>query len=310
MGCFKKREMGYIKNLVSVVLFLVDLGTDIYVAVKHHQNGDETFFILSVVFIVGPFIIGIAVACFQQVRAGNELENTLVYARYIEAMYESAPQWCLQVYIMLLQWEFPWYTILSTVVSLLSLTWSTIQIEIQTAKDGYDNEILAVVVFFFHGLSGFTSRLVAIAVFAYVFGLYLFAAAFLGHSLVLVAILYCMERNILNNYLKICKCLGESAYCFTFFVISYLLLPVLLHPSKAVFVLFQDDEDRLKTYYAWIYTLIVAGNIIMLTLVVALPPQEVTHMDVVGPLAMGCVIGGTIMNLIVLICRKTLLNKF
>ena len=46
------------------------------------------------------------------------------FLRLAEAFAESAPQWCLQNCIMIKQWHFPWYTILSTFFSLLSLAWS------------------------------------------------------------------------------------------------------------------------------------------------------------------------------------------
>ena len=48
----------------------------------------------------------------------------LAWLRHIETVTESIPQWCLQVYIMLRQWYFPWYTLVSIVVSLLSSAWN------------------------------------------------------------------------------------------------------------------------------------------------------------------------------------------
>ena len=51
------------------------------------------------------------------------------FLRLAEAFAESARQWCLQNYIMIKQWHFPWYTILSTFFSLLSLAWSITSLE-------------------------------------------------------------------------------------------------------------------------------------------------------------------------------------
>ncbi|XP_028403505.1 XK-related protein 6-like [Dendronephthya gigantea] len=161
--------MGKIMYIVSFVLFAADLGTDIYVAVKHRENGDEGWFAWTLVFTVIPLVISFLAPCYaKKLYEVRDIGDTLVIARYMEAMYESAPQWCLQVYIMLLKWEFPWYTILSTVFSLLGLTWSTIDLERKILEDEYDNWLF-LVVSFLHELSGFISRLVVIAVFAYAF---------------------------------------------------------------------------------------------------------------------------------------------
>jgi hypothetical protein len=42
----------------------------------------------------------------------NESAYKLAWVRYAEALTESTPQWCLQIYIVLRQWDFPWLTVL------------------------------------------------------------------------------------------------------------------------------------------------------------------------------------------------------
>ena len=53
----------------------------------------------------------------------------LARLRYVETITENAPQLCLQVYIMLHQQYFPPSTVISSVLSLLALTWCITVVE-------------------------------------------------------------------------------------------------------------------------------------------------------------------------------------
>ena len=47
-----------------------------------------------------------------------------IFICLVEAFAESSPQWCLQNCTMIRQWYFPWYTVISTFLSLFALAWS------------------------------------------------------------------------------------------------------------------------------------------------------------------------------------------
>ena len=91
--------------------------------------------------------------------------------QYIETFTESIPQWCLQVYIMLTKQSFPWYTVLSASLSLLSLAWSNTALEkARLAKDGQDLSKTEIVLHFISQLLVLTPRLFAITISTYAIG--------------------------------------------------------------------------------------------------------------------------------------------
>ena len=59
-----------------------------------------------------------------QYREFNKSRYDFLWIHYIHAILSSAPRYCLQVYIVLRQWNFPLYTVVSVVLSLLYLSWS------------------------------------------------------------------------------------------------------------------------------------------------------------------------------------------
>ena len=96
---------------------------------------------------------------------------------YIEAFVESAPQWCLQFYIMLRQWSFPWITVTSNVISLLSLAWSiTLVGKIGKIKRNPTMPFpkRSLIVLALWRLCTLVSRLSAIVIFAYAYRSYVF----------------------------------------------------------------------------------------------------------------------------------------
>jgi hypothetical protein len=127
----------------------------------------------------------------EQYRAAitksNKSAYDLAWVRYAETLTESTPQWCLQVYIMLRLWDFPWLTVLSTVFSLLSLAWSITALEkARLNKDSQNFTLPATVVFFTSQLFSLLSRLFAIAAFAYVFKEHVFTALAVHFLILLV----------------------------------------------------------------------------------------------------------------------------
>ena len=153
---WQQRKMGrkiqQLNLTIGLALYLFDYGSDIWVAVKHWKNNDTWWFSMTVIFIVLPSLVVNITAVIQVANTlkfiaavlqlsivfryieailSPKIERTfwLALLRYLETITESAPQWCLQVYIMLRQWYFPSYTVASSVLSLLSLACSITTLE-------------------------------------------------------------------------------------------------------------------------------------------------------------------------------------
>ena len=116
----------------------------------------------------------IVVRYMQEVLSSEPNTFSIAILRYIETITESAPQWCLQVCIMLRQWHFPSYTVVSTILSMLSLTWSiTILEKERRTKKHKCFTFIDGFAFFNWQLFKLVSRLSAIVLFAYVLRYYL-----------------------------------------------------------------------------------------------------------------------------------------
>ena len=145
---------------------------------------------------------------------------TLAFARHFETMTESAPQWCLQNYVMLRQWYFPWYKVLSTVFSFLSLTWSIISLEKaeKTHRWFYESYPTTSIntVFFAWQFCSLLSRLSALVFFAYVFRYHVFVL--FGLHLILLTIASYIARGHVHylasnyNFLPLLKYIYCSYY--------------------------------------------------------------------------------------------------
>ena len=236
---------------VGLVLYIFDLVSDIYVAVQHWNNDEPWWFGLTVGFICVPsFIVNFAAviqicsiwtcmtAILQLSIVGRYLEaiaepNTdvdefsrtylLAILRYVEAMTESAPQWCLQVYIMFRQQSFPLYTVVATVISMLSLTWSIMALEYERRKENALNfKCMKAFVFLIWQLSTLILRLLAIVMFAYVFrnDVIIPLAAHL-----LIVMLTIFLREI---------CVGGGAVVKSFFLSMLVAFSSLVHPAEFV----------------------------------------------------------------------------
>ena len=180
---------------IGLLLYLFDIGSDIYVAIQYWNNNEPFLFVLTVGLIVVPSLIVNAAAIIQNMdkwRFITAILQSSIVVRYIEALLkpdpgnfsrtyflailhyiqtitESAPQWCLQVMIMFHQRSFPSYTVVSTVFSLLSLAWSIMTIEKERRKFyEIDFKCINAFGFFIWQLSTFISRLLAIVAFGYV----------------------------------------------------------------------------------------------------------------------------------------------
>ena len=182
-----------------------------------------------------------------------ESADLLAITRYLETMSESAPQWCLQNYVMLRQWYFPWYTVLSTAFSFLSLAWSVTSLEKaekihrwirkDSARKTYATKSLTV--FFAWQLSSLLSRLSALVFFAYVFRYYVFI--FFGLHITILAIALHVSKKYYgwprktNRFSGLLKCISIS-YCVMFHIsgsISRQMFADDFEQCKLVLILYQ-----------------------------------------------------------------------
>ena len=290
--------------IVGLVLFLFDYCSDIYVAAQYWRNGEEWWFSLTVVFISVPSII-VNITAFIQgmnswkcvaavlqlsivvryIEAIKLLDPHPVYflakLRYLETIVESAPQWCLQMYIMLRQWSFPSYTIVSSVLSFLSLIWSIKSLEKERVKDeGNDFGLCKVFVFVIWQMSTLISRLSAIVIFGYVFryAVFFLAAQWLGKMLYYVF------------YRKFDVDAGFPKLIFFSLLATY---PSLFH-SISLKGIVPHKSPKVEMIVAYIF--IVAENILMVILSVVIQQQDKKHMDVLKSIVYGCLVGGTVIS--------------
>ncbi|CAB4044546.1 XK-related 6, partial [Paramuricea clavata] len=222
----KEVEFGML--FVGFVFFVIDIGTDIRLAVEYNRQCETLWFRLTLLFILAPYVVISIMAAFQKkeqtgcqrliaslqcllssliwryveeyqhwkrrhcdnspcqenyeecscancenyrkaIKESNESAYNFAWLRYVETIAESAPQWCLQVSIMLVRWNFPRLTVTSAVFSFFSLALSITTLEkARVTKDGHKFKLLPhTVVFFTSQVFTLLSRLSAIVIFAY-----------------------------------------------------------------------------------------------------------------------------------------------
>jgi hypothetical protein len=67
--------------------------------------------------------------CDLQLKKSVKASLNMSHIRSMETFIEAVPQWVLQVYVMIYEQSFPWYTILSVVVSFISLVFCIFALE-------------------------------------------------------------------------------------------------------------------------------------------------------------------------------------
>jgi hypothetical protein len=347
--------------IVSLTLFISDVGTDIFVATQYKRKEEYYWFGLTLFFVVVPYIIVNIMATYQAapdkfcedsscfsmlscssifMRFGKEFINwkskyrdnrpcrenykecnctkckkyseiitksnksayDFAWIRYVETLMESTPQWCLQVYIMLRQWEFPWYTLLSTVFSLLLLAWNITTLEkARVTKDvpcTDDFKALTTFVYFVNQLIVLVSRLFAIAVFAYVFKQDIFLLLLFSWliSCVLLTcgacIHMCVERTP-------CFIIPVSVRC------SHLLasFPLTFFVSEAVLESLGFGSFALHCFMFCVKSL---ENLLMIG--AAFSQSDETHMSILAPIAWATLIIGFVVGIVLLIVYNKILK--
>jgi hypothetical protein len=229
------------------------------------------------------------------ITTSNKSAYNLAWVRYAETITESAPQWCLQVYIMLRQWDFPWLTVLSAVISLLSLAWSITALEkARVNKDSQNFTLAATVVFFTSQLFSLLSRLFAIAAFAYVFKEHVFTALAV-HWLIVHVVVWLMGEDC-----DVCKCDAVEMF-FLYIVLS---IPFLLHvPDRLIKALSSP-----RTVHFVLYSLISVENVFLAILAVTIPTPDAKHMSVLRQIVLSLVIIGVVLGIIFHIVYNKLLK--
>ena len=356
--------------IISVVLYICDVGTDIYVAVQYYRNAEWWWFGLTLAFTIIPVTV-INIVAFVQIKLvwqsvimlprllNNEPDidislislcalflscslcssilfrfheefmqwktkylvnqpcgqnyrsctcehcksyleqkrnsansaHRLAWLRYIETVTESAPQWCLQVYIMLRQWYFPWYTVLSTVLSLLSLAWSitTLEKARQAKNENRNYTRMSKVVFLIWQLSFLVSRLSAIVYCAYILRYYVFI--FIGTHWVLLFIALVMvqrlEFRIANTNIK-------QSFIRRLFSIFFFTYPLLFNVSEPLQYFY--FINNLKRFNLIMNIVLAVHNILMLVVSLTVSVFDVSHEDIMKPIAIPCVLGGLMLG--------------
>lgn len=296
-----------------MLLYLFDLGSDIYVAVQYQKNGDTSWFIATVILIAVPsFIVNVVaiiphwsnvwtwiVASLQlsifaryfKALLSDSGDLLIAQLRYLETITESAPQWCLQIYIMIRQWSFPWYTVTSSVLSFLSLAWSITTLEKERrADEGDDFGLVATVVFMIWQLFTLISRLPLIILFIYVCIFYYssirYMIIFFQMHCALVAVLMIVTKKIINGHVRRTE---------------EILAAMAAQPT-----LFHSSQNTISTGTDMIvgYIIIIVENIIMVILISTdvFILSFIPHIDILEPIAIFCTAGGSFLSLICFFC--------
>ena len=226
----------------------------------------------------------------------NESTYEFVWIHYLRAITGSAPQWCLQVYIVFRQRGLPWYTLLSVVFSFFSLAWSITNLErARVRKEGREFKVLEAVVFFALQLFTLFPRLLTIVIFAYVFESFVFYLLLL-HWVVVTVIIMRTEsvREFRTNEFGN-GCCGCVAAFFVFFILSF---PFLFHASKTVLKWLQIDSD---TFYYKLYGVMSAQSYIFTLVAIFIVRPGVAHLNKVGPVAVSFVTVSAISGAVLLV---------
>ena len=235
----------------------------------------------------------------EQYRAAitksNRSAYRLAWVRYVETLTESTPQWCLQIYIMLRQWHFPWLTVLSAVISLLSLAWSITALEKASANKNRLNFTLpATVVFFTSQLFSLLSRLFAIAAVAYVSK---------EHVITVLAVHWLIVHVVLRlteDKCDGCKCAEIECDVVMYKVIVYII-------ATFLFLLHVPDVlTSSRTVHFVLYSLLSVENVLFAILAVTIPTPDAKHTSVLRPIVLPFVIIGVVLGAIFLIVYNKL----
>jgi hypothetical protein len=226
---------------------------------------------------------------------------SLAWLHLIQALTESAPQFCLQLYIMLKQSNFPCFTVLSASVSLISLTWCITALE--QARETKNNNPSSAIAFLAWQFFALASRLSAIVIFAYVFQYHVFSVLTFHWLMVTIAIAIHRKEEFKGE--------GVGAWIFMLSVSCFCAYPLLVFASEPLLAFYKN-----RRFYTFIgSTVLAVENTIMLALTVGITKwgrrrMSVGDLDVLLPVALACILGGIVLETVFCVayykccCRK------
>ena len=283
--------------LIGLFLYVFDLVSDILLAIHYWKTNEFWWFRMTLIFIGAPSVIvnitaifqvinilsflaavlqlSIVFRCIEAIISPNARTYSLAKLRYVETITESAPQWCLQMYIMLRQWKFPWYTVASIILSLLSLVWSITCLEKEREKRaGGSFNLCTTLLFIIWQFSTLVSRLSAIVIFAYVFRYHVFTFI-AAHLCILAVIAFIKTKGIagLLSWLAVC--------------------PSVFHSSLTVLPIETPGIELILGYVS-----LLVENVILVSLSLTIDMPGALHMDVLKPYIISCLVGGTVLSII------------
>lgn len=223
-----------------------------------------------------------------------------------EAFAESAPQCCLQNYIMIRQWHFPWYTVLSTVLSLLSLAWSITSLEtsckICQCVENQQNKTItkrSLLVFVAAHLCLLISRLTSLVIFAYVFRCHVFIIVGTHWLLVFVGICLGKKFDPSTRIISITKNGNKTD------IKDRIRLTLILNASLRAYPMvfcFSSSIAKLsfrkkisKNYKAFVfifYGIFCLENAVMVLISIFSELREAGHITILTKIALPLVFGG------------------
>ena len=245
--------------------------------------------------------------CTQHREAFDECRKSayrFAWIRYVETYLESTPQLCLQVYIMLKKWSFPWYTVLSATLSLLSLAWSDTALEkARLAKDDNDFSKKATALHFVTQLLVLTPRLFVIVTLTYYttfLTFHILAISWVIQNFVLGCVTCCHALSAVCCGDTRCDCSFIKTLC------RKLTLSLLLtfYVSETVLESLGFSSLFIKVFFLHIKSAENFGITYFLTLSDAFPNPSVFK-----PLAWSLVATGFFFGTLLLIIRHTVKRK-
>ena len=307
-----KRKLLLFSLVASLVLYLVDMGTDAYVAIQHYYNDDMDFFLLTIIFIaLSLCIVNIyatyvlkapwylrALAflshfsmiylfikeilrlkkesdsneaypcssqkhfsecgcsdCDEQMQKSLKASLNMSHIRSLETFVEAVPQWLLQVYIMVYQQSYPWYTIVSTAISFISLIFSIYSLEknywmrrIVESKRNYIRPVSfpkrSAAIFLFWQTFLVFGRLSAIILNIVVFEGSIGILIAAHWAIVVIGLVFMVKRTCNKNE----KCYTCGIYSIISFLSLFIIYPLLFHVSHSAVACikkFLPDKDEI-----------------------------------------------------------------
>ncbi|XP_028414656.1 XK-related protein 8-like isoform X1 [Dendronephthya gigantea] len=212
---------------------------------------------------------------------------SLTWLHLMQTLTGSAPQFCLQMYIMLNQWYFPSLTVISTLISFISLAWSITSLELARESKN-KNELFnfgSKLIFLSWQIFGLISRLTAIVIVAHILRYYVFCV--LGFHWFLVTMAIAIHRREEFS--------GEGTYACIFMLITLLfcVFPLLIFATEPLLSFY--NNRRWYTFVAFVVFAI--ENTIMVALSFVVSKLDVvtlssSHENLFWFVVAACVLGG------------------